>query len=361
MTIDITVLGGGHGAYAAAADLTHDGHRVTLWRRNKEEAEALASDPVLSVASADGDFTVRLHAVTADLGEAVVGAQLIVVPLPATAQNSLADALAPHLRDGQVIYLPPGTFGAYAMARRVRDVGNTAEVAFAETGTLPYLARKHGARQIALTTRATNLPTGVFPARETERAITVIRQAYPQVHPVEDALSAALLNSGPVIHPPLIIMNAGPLDRSRDFDIHNEGTQPVVRRVATLLDEERIAVREALGYTSDHYPLQDHYDGKDWMYGPKSRQNLVDSGDWREPIDLTSHRYMREDVEMGLGLLTSVADWAETPTPIAHGLLALGGAVCNEDFAKGSRTWGGLGFADRSREDIRRMLHDGLE
>jgi opine dehydrogenase len=30
----IAVLGGGHGAYAAAADLTLSGHEVRLWRRD---------------------------------------------------------------------------------------------------------------------------------------------------------------------------------------------------------------------------------------------------------------------------------------------------------------------------------------
>lgn len=357
---DIAVLGGGHGAYAAAADLTHDGHRVTLWRRDAEAAAALAADPQLTVSSPLGDFTVRLHAVTADLGEAVAAADLLVVPLPATAQDSLADALAPHLRDGQVVYLPPGTFGAYAMARRVRELGNTADVAFAETGTLPYLARKHGPQLISLSTRATNLPTGVFPARHTDRALEIIRQAYPQAHPVEDALSAALMNAGPIIHPPLIIMNAGPLDRTSDFDIHNEGTQPVVRRVATLLDEERIALREALGYTSHHYPLADHYELRDWMYGPESRQQLLDSDDWREPVPLQTHRYMREDLELGLGFLTSVADWAGLHTPIADGLLALGGAACGEDFSTGARTWDTLGLAGSDREAVRKLLHDGF-
>ena len=36
----IAVLGGGHGAYAAAADLTEQGHEVRHWRRN---AAALSS------------------------------------------------------------------------------------------------------------------------------------------------------------------------------------------------------------------------------------------------------------------------------------------------------------------------------
>lgn len=35
--MDIAVIGGGHGAYAAAADLAEKGHSVRLWRRNREE------------------------------------------------------------------------------------------------------------------------------------------------------------------------------------------------------------------------------------------------------------------------------------------------------------------------------------
>ena len=36
----IAVLGGGHGCYAAAADLSEAGHEVRLWRR---DAAALAA------------------------------------------------------------------------------------------------------------------------------------------------------------------------------------------------------------------------------------------------------------------------------------------------------------------------------
>ena len=46
-----------------------------------------------------------------------------------------------------------------------------------------------------------------------------------------DALSGALMNAGPIIHPPLILMNAAPLQHFERWDIHNEGTQPAVRAV----------------------------------------------------------------------------------------------------------------------------------
>ncbi len=356
----ITVLGGGHGSYTAAADLTLQGHSVTLWRRNSAELEALGEPATISLQTAESTTSVPLHRATADLASAVNGAELIVIPLPATSHADLAHRLAPHLQDGQVVYLTPGTFGTYLMARVVHESGNRARVAFAETGTLPYLTRKHAPQAVALTTRATNLPTGVFPASATDHALNVIQQAYPCAHAVEDALSAALLNAGPIIHPPLIILNAGPLNHSSNFDIHNEGTQPVVRAVTDQLDAERIAVRQKLGYQSHHYPLRDHYEGKDWMYGPKSHAGLVKSGDWREPIDLFEHRYMREDVELGLAFLTSVAEWAQEPAPIATSLFSLGGAICQSDFANSPRHWRNIGLNHYSMSQLKEHLHDGF-
>ena len=90
------------------------------------------------------------------------GAELILSPTPATAQADIAKWLAPHLADGQVVFLPPGTFGSVLFAKAAHDAGNRAEVAFAETGTLPWLTRKHGPFESAITVRAA-APTGVFP------------------------------------------------------------------------------------------------------------------------------------------------------------------------------------------------------
>ena len=43
------------------------------------------------------------------------------------------------------------------------------------------------------------------------------------------------------------------------------------------------------------------------MYGRGSHDKLTDSGDWREHIVLTEHRYMREDMRIGLSFFVSVA------------------------------------------------------
>jgi opine dehydrogenase len=352
----VAVLGGGNGAHAAAADLSEQGHEVRHWRR---DAGALRER--INLNDAMGMRAVAIARTCADMGEAVRGAELVFLPDPAFTQPDNARRLAPHLADGQVVFLAPGTFGSYVMTKGMREAGNGARFAVAETGTLPWLTRKHGPDTIAITARATRLPTGVFPARRHDEALALLKRVFPAVEPVEDALSAALMNAGPVLHPPLIFMNAGPLEHFERWDIHKEGTQPAIRRLTDALDAERIAARVALGYRAPHFPLADHYatDGDEWMYGRRVHQKLTDSGDWKEKIVLAEHRYMREDVELGLAFLVSACDWAGVDCPVARGLLALGSAVLGRDLRAGARTLEALGLAGLSREEMRRLLREG--
>ncbi len=322
----IAVLGGGNGSFAAAADFFEAGHDVTLWRTRPEEVRP---GPIrLKDFSGNRDTHPRI---TADLAEAVQGAALVFAPAPATTHTALAPLLGPLLTPGQVVFLAPGTLGTLILARHA-----PAGVAFAETGTLPWLARKHAPDLVAITVRAKRLPTGVFPRALAPMALALLEKAFPGViESCGDALSAALMNAGPIIHPPLITMNAGPLEHFSKWDIHKEGTQPAIRRVTDALDAERMAVREALGYGAPHFPLADHYakTGDEWMYGRGSHDRLTDSGDWRENIVLTEHRYMREDVALGLSLICDAGRAAGVPTPLAAAFLAIGSAVCGEDFS----------------------------
>src|SRR5437879_3811588 len=294
----IAVLGGGNGSFAAAGDFALQGHDVRLWRRNAAGvAQHRAAGLRIIVKDAHGRHNVQLALVTTDIAEAVPGAELVLCPAPAFAQPDIARLLAPHLSDGQVVFLPPATFGSMIFANAAHGAGNRASLSFAETGTLPWLTRKHGPFEVAITIRAKRLPVGVFPLKTADHALDVIGHAFPGViEPCGDALSAALMNAGPIIHPPLIVMNAGAIEHFGRWDIHKEGTQASIRRVTDALDAERIAVREGVGYGSPHFPLAHHYATEDeqWMYGRGSHDRLNDSGDWRGRIVLAEDRYTRD-------------------------------------------------------------------
>jgi opine dehydrogenase len=110
--------------------------------------------------------------ITSSIAEAIEAADLDPVSGAGLSRKAaIAELAAPHLRDGQVVFLPPGTFGSYIFARAARDAGNRAEIATAETGTLPWLARKQGPYAVRISGRGARLPTGVFPLRLAPHAL----------------------------------------------------------------------------------------------------------------------------------------------------------------------------------------------
>ena len=89
-------------------------------------------------------------------------------------------------------------------------------------------------------------------------------------------------------------------------------------------------------------------------------EKLTDSGDWREHIDLTSHRYMREDVAIGLVFYAALGEWAGVKMPVSKGLIAMASAVVGENLLKGPRSWTGLGLSKLTALELSDFLEKGF-
>jgi len=358
----VAVLGGGNGAFAMASDLALQGFEVRMWSKYFDEFKEIKSTHTIRVSGPLIQGEAKISVVTDDMREAIKDADLICSPIPAFAQISVAENLLPYLEDGQVIFLSPGTFGSFLIYKHLREGGCKKDVALGETGTLPFLTRKMSPQESRIVVRACDLPTGIFPAKKTKEAIEKIRTIFPSVHPVENALSSALMNAGPILHPPLMVLNTGPIENPAPYDIHNEGTTPGIRRTISLLDGERIAVRKALGFQPNHYPLEDYYDEtrpNEWMYPRVAKKLLMESRLWYEKTDYR-HRYVIEDIACGLAFLISVADYIGVDVPIARSLITLAGVIAGTDFMKTGRTLESLGLSQMSLEEFRRTLVEGF-
>lgn len=354
----VAVLGGGNGAFAVAADAALAGHRVRLWRRDAAALEPLRHGIALTAEGRQGQA--RLERVTADLGEAVDGADVVVVPVPATAQEDVATRLAPHLTERHVVLLTPGTLGSFVMARTVAKAGTRMPLAFVETGTLPYLARATGPAAVSAPVRAANLPVGVFPASRTDAALAPVRELFAATRRCVDALDAALTNVGAVIHPPLVLLNAAAIDRG-PFDIHAAGTTASARRLIDAVDGERVAARTGLAYPAPHYEMATYYDearAAEGLYGAGARARLVASGLWSETLTF-EHRYVTEDVALGLPLLESAARTASTESAALSGLLSIFGALLGRRLAGGGRDLAHLGLGDFTLREVRAFFAEG--
>ena len=208
--------------------------------------------------------------------------------------------------------------------------------------------------------RAANLPIGVFPASRGPSVVPRLAELFPAVRPCVDALDVALTNAGPVIHPPLVLLNTGPIEGGR-FDVHAAGTTPRVRRLIDAVDAERLATRRGWGYPAPHYELATYYDearAAEGLYGVGAKTKLVASGLWSEILTF-EHRYVTEDVALGLALFESAARAAGAATPAVTGLLLVFGALLGRELTGGGRALEHLGLGDFSRREIRAFLQDG--
>jgi opine dehydrogenase len=69
---------------------------------------------------------------------------------------------------------------------------------------------------------------------------------------------------------------------------------------------------------------------------------------------------MREDLRVGLSFLVSVAQLAGVGTPLAKAFLAIGGAICGEDFSHDGRTLQSLGLGGLDKAALQKLLRDGF-
>jgi opine dehydrogenase len=356
----VAVLGASNGGLTTAADLALRGHTVRWWSRSADALAAVRDAGGITVAMDGERRLARLALATDSLGAAIGDAEVIVAPLPATSHDELAVRLAPLLTDRQIVLLTPGTLGAHALARGIARAEGRLPFALAETATLPYLTRKAGPAEVRVAVRAANLPLGVFPAARTAQVAKTVATLYPGVHPCADALDAALNNAGPVIHPPLVLLNAGAIDSGR-FDIHVEGTTATVRALIDAVDAERVATRTGWGYGPPHYELATYYDearAAEGFYGAGARARVAQSRIFDETLGL-DHRYVTEDVALGLTLFESAGRTATVDTPAVSGLLQVFGALLGRRLGGNGRALEGLGLGDLSLREIRTFLHEG--
>lgn len=336
--VRIAVLGGGNGSHAAVTEAALRGAEVRWWRR---DPASFAGGGLIHYEGEFGEGEVRPALCTEALDVALDGADLVLAPIPATSQLALVPRLAEVLAPGQAVAFTPGTFVSW-MGARVRP-----DVVWLETGTLPYLCRLVGPGRISIPVRATRLPVGSYPGSgpAADAAHRQFARMYPAAVRLVDGLDGALSNWGPVMHPPLVMQNLGAIESLGDrFDIHAEGTSTSVRHTILALDSERIALRHRLGLPGEHWPIADHYERSSRsMYPPDTAERLVASNLWRETLDL-DHRYVQEDLLLGLVFNVSLARLAGQPMPVGEALLTLTAVALGVDPFEVGRSAGSLGI-----------------
>jgi len=360
-----TVVGAGHGGKAMAAHLALMGFPVTLYNRTPENVAAIKMRGGIELESYDGGPRGFGHLVlvTSDMGEALEQAEVIMVVVPATAHADIAEAAAPHLRDGQIVVLNPGrTGGALEFVYVLNDNGCQADVAVAEAETLIYASRSEGPAQARIFRIKDAVPLAALPATRTPRVLEALSTVFPLFIDGTSVLHTSLNNMGAIFHPALTILNAGRIESTLgEFQFYIDGVTPSVARILEALDRERVTVAAALGirartgiewlrmaYNANGATLHEAIHNQPGYRGIKAPPTL-------------NHRYITEDVPMSLVPIAALGRQYGVRVRGMDSVIRQACIIHQTDYWRRGRTLDRLGIEQLSVGEIMRYVMEGKD
>ncbi len=367
----VAILGAGNGGCAAAADLTHRGFAVHLFSRNRATLRPILDRGGLELTGVVGEGFMKLARISDRIDETVAGADLIMTATPILAFDYFAKILAPHLRNGQILFFNPGQAGGGLYFHRCLRLAGGPVVRSVETPTLTYGTRIPEPGKTWIKTKVRNLPCGAFPAKDRDELLSIIRQLYPVLEPAVNVLETALYDVNAVEHPPGVVCNAGWIEHTKgDFRFYVEGLSPSVGRVVEDLDLERLAIIRAMNARTG---MGIHLESfVEYFYrlgytsvapsGPGSvcRQQQGSPGNrvTKAPESL-DHRYMHEGIGYGLVPWREIAQALGVATPLMDSIIRLASSLMGQDYFRTGLTLEKMGLADSPVESWPDFLREG--
>lgn len=347
------VMGAGHGGLAMAGHLGLMGFEVRLFNRTASRLRAVQLEGGVDVTGEVTGFGKVLIA-TDSAEEALAGADIVMVVVPATAHLFIAEACAPHLRDGQTVILNPGrTFGAIEFSQVIRRLACTADVTVGEAQTFIYASRVTGPGQAKIFRIKNSIPMATVRAHRIPACLSKVRRAFPQFVPGDSVFKTSFNNIGAIFHPALMLLNTGWVEDPADFEFYYQGTTTSAGTVLDAVDSERVAVAAALGFQA--------MTAREWLYYAydavgKDLYTAIHANPGYRGI-LAPHRmemrYITEDVPCSIVPMSELGRAFGVPTPLMDAFITLASCMHGRDYRGEGRTLEKLGIAGMDLKQLR--------
>jgi opine dehydrogenase len=357
----VAIIGAGIGGIYLAAELGRLGCKLRLHDLDDSRLADIRAHGGIDVEGKDGGFA-AIERVTTDLAAAVEGTDIIVIVTGGNAQETVARSLAPLLHDGQIILLIQGNTGGSLVVRRALETaGCRAAVDIAEMDNYPYSCWRRG-------------PTRIEPivSKRWLQIATFLGAVFPRLSPLfphavaaPNAIHTGFTNANAMLHVANCVANAGKIDRGEAYKFYAEGVTPSVARLYQAINAERVAVAAAFGASVPN--LEDWFERVYGVRGADLSETcrlLTTNSDG--PYQATgtpnswTHKYIAEDVPVGLMPMSALGRAAGVQTPAIDSVIHLATILAGSDFAATARSLDRMGLAGMDAAQITRTLDEGF-
>jgi opine dehydrogenase len=361
----VAIVGAGIGGVYLVAELGLLGCRLRLHDRDDAKLAEIRARGGIEVEGERGGFA-AIERITTDPAAAVDGADIVVVCTGGTYQEGAARNLAPHLSDGQIILLIQGNTGGSLVVRRALDqAGCKARIDIAEIDNYPYSCWRLGPARIRPIVTKRWLQIAAFPGNRIGPVFARLSPLFPEAIAAPSIISTGFMNANAMLHVANCIGNAGRIDKGEAYKFYAEGVTPAVARLYRAINTERVAVAAAYGASVP--TLEDWFERVYGVRGADLSETcrlLTTNSDG--PYQATGtpkswdHKYIAEDVPVGLMPMSALAAAAGVPAPAIDAVIHLACAMAGNNFAKEARTLDRMGLSGMSVAQIRETLEHGF-
>ena len=382
----VAVLGGGACAQAFAADFALAEYKVRLCELPDFAPESLGEvvkTHEIELGGNQRNFkwfrragVAKVDMVTTEISQALKGAGLVIVALPAKGHKAFFEGMLPHLENGQVISMFPDNFGSLMLREMMREKGCDADVMVGGWTSMPYAVRKMEPGKVDCLLRIHHLICDALPSSDGDKFFEALKDTPPfegtsLLEKGDTVIGIGLSNPNPVVHTPGSILSVGPMEVSQmeeatlgipkgRFSMYKHGMSPSVARVQFAFYQEICNIANAMGIKIAEY-LEEQFFSKGSVMGVEYTGPFSDVT--LPPIvgpDSIDHRYFTEDIPVGTVVYHHLAEKFGVEVPIIESVIRLGSVICQRDFLKEGRSLKEMGIANWTKEQIIKYIRRGV-
>jgi opine dehydrogenase len=381
----VAILGGGVCAQTFAADFALERYSVRLYEL-PEFAKVTLGNVLNSLKIELGGKQLnfkwfrrggvaKIDIVTTDIEEALKGAGLVIVAIPAKGHKSFFEKMIPYLENGQMVSIFPDNFGSLMLRNMMREKGCDVEVIIGGWTSMPYGTRIVEPGKIDCILRINELVGDALPSKDGDTFFETLKgipafDGTMEIKRGDTVIGIGLSNPNPVVHVCGSILNVGAMEVSEmegtlglakgQYSMYKYGMSPAVSRTQLAFYKEERKLADAMGIQMIEY-RDDQFFWKGTVMGIEYWVPYADV--MIPPItgpDSVEHRYFTEDIPVGTVMRYHLAKKFGIEVPIIESMIKIGSVVCNKDFLKEGISLNELGIEDLNKEQILGYVREGM-
>ena len=356
-----TIIGCGNSGLIHAAKLIESGQEVGLLKTSRS-----INDEFFNIIQNEGGynvkdetnggnrFFVRPAFVTRDVKQAVEFGDVLMIMTTTLQHEQIAQLIAPYVHDGQIIILVPGYMGSLIFKKYIHK-----DVTYSEWETTAYNGRIVDSMYVRITFYNPRNAISALPSSRVQQVVDIMSKCFPNTkYTRKHILESALHNPNMIVHPIGILFSASRIEHSHgEFWMYKEAFTDSVINVIKAFDVQKNKILNAFGCDS-----LDYFEAAKWRNEEDLNIDAMDSfrafaNSSNKGPSFINHRYLNEDIPMGLGLFISLGKIVGVDTSIQEAIMALASALLGKDLKENARTIQYLmGKESVSIQDIKSIL-----